>query len=100
MNATRISAWWAAFAALVGCGGSSVPRETGTPNTACDAYPANAVRPMEVGAVLYPYAWPVARNLADQRELPLDLGKVPCATDPDIDWSPFDVLLFISVPAY
>lgn len=85
--------------ALVACG-SGVPRETGTPDGACDAYPADAVRPMELGAVLYPYTWPVARNLFDGVETALDLGQVPCATDPVIDWSPFDVLLFISVPAW
>lgn len=70
------------------------------PDTAvsCD-YPAGAVEPMALGEVLTPYAWPRALH-ADGRDLPLRLERVPCAVDPDIDWSPFDLLLFVSVPAW
>jgi hypothetical protein len=90
--------WTPMLAALVGC--SAAPRDVGTPDEACDAYPAEAVRPMELGSVLYPYSWPVAKRLSDGLEAPLDLGQVPCASSPDIDWSPFDVLLFVSIPAW
>ena len=90
--------WWGLALLLGGCGGT--PREVGTPDDACAGYPEDAVRPMELGSVLYPYSWPVAKRLSDAVELPLDLGQVPCASDPDIDWSPFDVLLFVSIPAW
>lgn len=83
---------------MVACGGGE--RQIGTPDGACDGYPEDAVRPMEVGAVMFPYSWPVARNVADGTEAALDLGQVPCGTDPAIDWSPFDALLFISIPAW
>ncbi|MEZ4319219.1 MAG: hypothetical protein R3F61_17015 [Myxococcota bacterium] len=90
---------WAGLLALVGCGGGT-PREVGTPNEVCDGYPADAVRPMELGSVLYPYSWPTAKSLSTGAEVALDLGQVPCASDPEIDWSPFDVLLFVSIPAW
>ena len=82
---------------LAGCTPS---REVGTPDDACTDYPPDAVRPMELDGVLYPYAWPVAKRLSDGLEAPLDLGHAPCASSPDIDWSPFDVLLFVSIPAW
>ncbi|MCP4867179.1 MAG: hypothetical protein GY898_00490 [Proteobacteria bacterium] len=31
---------------------------------------------------------------------PLDLELAPCANDPNIEWSPHDVLVFISLPAW
>lgn len=72
-----------------------------TPDTACDAYPEDAVRPMEEGSVLYPYRWPEARGMSSSAfSGALDLGFAPCDTDPDIDWSPFDILYFVSIPAW
>ena len=54
---------------------------------------------MARGEVLFPYSWPKARH-RDGRSGSLDLQFVPCNDDPDIDWSPFDVLLFVSIPAW
>lgn len=88
------------LALLAGCKTTAVTPSNETPDNACDGYPEGATRPMTEGEVLYPYSWPEARNLADGRAVPLDLGQVPCNTDPDIDWSPFDVLLFVSIPAW
>lgn len=92
----------AAALALSGCaGGDSTPtRVEGTPSEACEGYPEGAVRPMEVDSVLFPYSWPEAMNMVDGTMAALDLGQVPCGTDPNIDWSPFDVLLFVSIPAW
>ncbi len=70
--------------------------DTGT--TPC-AYPVGAVEPMAVDEVLSPYSWPEAIH-RDGRSLDLDLAQVPCADDPDIDWSPHDVLVFVSIPAW
>lgn len=75
-------------------------RDTGTPDAgfACD-YPAGAVEPMALGEVIPSYAW--SRAIAgDDAVFDLDLSKVHCNDDEDIDWSPFDVLLFISIPAW
>ena len=55
---------------------------------------------MAAGEVISPYRWPEARHLGTGEVAGLDLATVPCATDPDIDWSPFDVLLFVSIPAW
>jgi hypothetical protein len=99
LSAARSALGWLA-AALVGCGGP-VADTTGSLDTdpgACD-YPAGAVRTMTLGEVLTPYSWPKAIH-GDGRIEALDLGLVPCAADPDIDWSPFDVLLFVSLPAW
>ena len=74
-----------------------------TDDTDVDAnceYPSGAVEPMALGEVLTPYSWPVAKHLDGVRENALDLANVPCAVDPVIDWSPFDVLLFVSIPAW
>lgn len=64
-----------------------------------EAYP-EPTEPMALGEVLFPYAWPDAIHRGTGARGALDLGAVPCATDPDIDWSPFDVLLFVSIPAW
>ena len=63
------------------------------------AYPEGAVEPMAEGEVLAAYSWPEAIHL-DGRTATLELSEVPCAGDDDIDWSPFDVLLFVSLPAW
>jgi hypothetical protein len=49
--------------------------------------------------VITPYTWPNAIH-GDGRMAPLDLADAPCGTDGTIEWSPFDVLLFISIPAW
>lgn len=86
------------LALLAAC--TAPPRTTDTPDTACEGYPEGAVRPMERGEVLYPYSWPEAQDLASGMVAALDLGQAACDTDPLIDWSPFDVLLFVSIPAW
>jgi hypothetical protein len=85
---------------LAACSSAPPTRTVDTPNGACADYPAGAVRPMELGSVIFPYSWTQTRHLGTGSEAPIDLGQVPCATDPDIDWSPFDVLLFVSIPAW
>lgn len=66
-------------------------------DTPCE-YPDGAVEPMELNEVLTPYRWPEALAFGgDEKEL--DLSRVFC-NDDDIDWSPFDVLLFVSYPAW
>lgn len=89
--------------------GTTRPIDTGTvlqPGDGVDCeggetYPAGAVEPMALGEVFSPYAWPTAvAHASDGARFALDLANVPCALDPDIDWSPFDVLLFVSIPAW
>lgn len=53
-----------------------------------------------MGEVLSPYSWPAAEHRGTGVRTALDLAHVPCAGDPVIDWSPFDVLLFVSIPAW
>jgi len=64
----------------------------------CD-YPPGAVEPMALNEPLWPYRWPTARH-ADGRDFPIDLNEVVCTADPNIDWSPFDVLVFVSIPGW
>ncbi len=64
----------------------------------CD-YPEGAVEPMMLGEVLTPYAWGEALH-ADGRSAMLNLADAPCGSDATIEWSPHDVLLFVSVPAW
>lgn len=70
----------------------------GARGTLCD-YPEGAVEPMALHEVLSPYRWAKAIH-GDGRQAPLDLGFVPCAGSDDIEWSPFDVLVFVSIPAW
>lgn len=79
---------------VLGCGAEG-PAPTDTP-TAC-TYP-DAPRVMEEGEPLPAFSWPAAIH-GDGRSGPLDLAGVPCDSG-DIDWSPFDVLLFVSIPAW
>ena len=62
-------------------------------------YPMGAVEPMALGAVIWPYRWPEAID-GTGRNVPLDLTEVHCTADENIDWRPFDFLLFISYPAW
>ena len=99
---------WLLFG-LVGCSATGVDlagpdtsdsAETdGTIGNAC-TYPTGAVEPMAVGSVLTPYSWPEAIDRRSGARVALDLAHVPCDDDEIIDWSPFDVLLFISLPAW
>lgn len=57
------------------------------------------VDPMTFGETIPPYQWPSALE-ADGTERTLDLVEVFLDTDEDIDWSPFDKLLFVSIPAW
>jgi hypothetical protein len=64
----------------------------------CD-YPEGAVEPMELGEVVSPYRW--ARGLtAAGDEAEVDLDEAYCGDDVNMEWSPFDVLLFVSIPAW
>jgi len=86
---------------LVACGGTGASDSgVGPTAPACEGYPEGAIEPMALNEVLTPYSWPDARNLLDGTQGDLDLALAPCASDPDIDWSPFDVLLFVSIPAW
>lgn len=73
-----------------------------TDDVAADcAYPEDAQNKMALGAVLKAYSWPTAFHRDGREgEFDLELEQVPCESDPDIDWSPFDVLLFVSIPAW
>ncbi|MEM7676029.1 MAG: hypothetical protein AAF449_08500 [Myxococcota bacterium] len=62
-------------------------------------YPAGAVEPMQRDQIFSPYRWSEAFD-GTGRAIDLDLAEAHCNTDPDIDWSPFDLLLFVSVPAW
>ena len=88
-----------ALFALVGCGsgdgGSTANDSTGA--SPC-TYPGGAVEPMALNQVLTPYSWPDARH-RDGRTGSIDLEQAHCDQG-DIDWSPFDVLLFVSLPAF
>lgn len=96
---------WLAAGIFVGC----VPAEEADPPVAPDnsvldckteTYPDGAVEPMELGEVLTPYRWNQASLRETGERVTVDLAQAPCALDDDIDWSPFDVLLFVSIPAW
>ena len=72
------------------------PADSGVPS--CN-YPADAAEPMALNQVLSPYTWSSAFTAAGQL-IDLNLTDAFCNTDPDIDWSPFDLLLFVSIPAW
>jgi len=65
-----------------------------------DTYPLPVVEPMALGEVLFPHSWPIAVHRGTGLTIVLDLANVPCALDAEIDWSPFDVPLFVSIPAW
>ncbi len=89
---------------LVGCQtmrGSEPLMPDGTaPDCTTATYPAGYVEPMALGEAIAPYAWPEAIHRGTGQQADLELAQVPCAADDDIDWSPFDVLLFVSIPAW
>jgi hypothetical protein len=61
-------------------------------------YP-DAVEPMTLNEPITAYAWPLAIH-ADGTHTPLDLEQAHCDTDAIIDWSPHEILVFISIPAW
>jgi len=77
---------------------SSTTDATDTDPGPCE-YPPGAVEPMALNEVLSPYSWPAAKR-ADGLTTPLDLVKAHCDSDEVIDWSPHEVLVFISIPAW
>jgi hypothetical protein len=85
---------------LVGCpAGGDDDDAVGDDDDATEcSYPDGAVEPMELGEVLTPYSWPSALSF-DRTDRELSLERAHC-NDDDIDWSPFDVLLFVSYPAW
>lgn len=93
---------------LMGCGVGGhrspdpVPPDGAAPACADgETYPAGVVEPMAVGEVIAPYAWPRAIDRATDAALgAVDLAAAPCNVDPNLDWSPADVLLFVSIPAW
>lgn len=78
--------------------GNTDPGNTDPGTTAACSYPDH-VEPMTLGEVLQPFRWSTALH-RDGRQAALDLGEVPCNDGGEIDWSPFDVLLFVSIPAW
>lgn len=62
-------------------------------------YPAGAVEPMAMDAVLSPYRWPSAIDSAGA-SAPLDLAQAYCNNDPARDWTQADVMLFVTAPAW
>lgn len=92
------------IAGFVGCAPVAETIDPVVPDNVVDCvdttYPSGAVEPMALGEVISPYRWPNASLRADGTSVSVNLRQVPCASDDDIDWSPFDVLLFVSIPAW
>ena len=55
--------------------------------------------PMTVGQAIEPWTWARAIDAMDVSR-GLSVRDVFCNQDGDMDWSPFDLLLFISIPAW
>ncbi len=62
-------------------------------------YP-DAVSPMAEGEAMEAYRWDAAVQMRDGEATSLDLASAHCDSATAIDWSPFDVLLFVSIPAW
>ncbi len=54
---------------------------------------------MALGEALPPYAWPSVQTAAGP-DGELDLLRAYCDEDANRAWSPFDLLLFVSIPAW
>ena len=63
------------------------------------AYPSGAVEPMAMDRVLTPYRWDTAIDGTGARA-PLDLAAAHCDADAARSWAPYDVILFVSMPAW
>jgi hypothetical protein len=92
---------------LVACGSSGqnspdpVPADGVAPTCAAgETYPPAAPAVMTLGEVIPPFRWPEAIDRATGQMFAFDLSKVPCNVDPNLDWSPADVLVFVSIPAW
>ena len=73
------------------------PIDTGVDAGPECVYP-DFVSPMALGSAIAPWSWPRAIDAAGiVRDL--SMRDVFCDTD-DVDWSPFDMLLFIGIPAW
>ena len=86
-----------------GCADGDSKADTASPAGATAgpcAYPASVVDPMSLAGVMPAFSWPSARSMVDGAKSAIDLTTAHCASDVDIDWSPFDVLLFVSIPAW
>lgn len=93
------------FFAGLGCAGDDPKPDSGVgatdpAGTAPCTYPDGVVDPMALDGVIPPFSWPSARSMVDGSRTSLDLLAAHCANAPDIEWSPFDVLLFVSIPAW
>lgn len=98
----------AAFGAvsLAGCAGTGMnPEPDPEPDREPDAEPEvlPCVYPegpavMAADQPLPAFSWPTALDGA-RNDAEIALDRVYC-NDDDIDWSPFDVLLFVSIPAW
>jgi hypothetical protein len=79
---------------LVGCPPATTDDDDSVEPEVCE-YPEGAVEPMELGAVLTAHSWPAA-IAPDGGESSLALTDVYC----NDDFDPFEVLLFVSIPAW
>ena len=68
-------------------------------DTAPCEYPPGSVDPMDLDEVLTAYSWPVAKTPSGA-DSHLDMDEVHCDEQSDFSWSPFDVLVFVSIPAW
>jgi hypothetical protein len=70
-----------------------------SPEAPCE-YPPGAPEEMAEGEVLPRFSWPAARD-ASGSEAPLDLLAAHCGDASDAwAWSPYDAILFVSLPAW
>ena len=94
----RWSSVWLSLLA-VGCGHPPVlvPSPGETP-LGCK-YPEGALEPMTEGEPIAPYNWPLA---LDAQSTPRNLSflELHCNEDSDYDWTPFDFMLIVSLPAW
>jgi hypothetical protein len=79
-------------------GGGATDTADGIGGDSDCAYP-QATEPMALDESLAAYSWPEAMA-ANGDSFPLDLERVFCNADDNVDWSIFDYLLFVSVPAW
>ena len=54
---------------------------------------------MVLDGVLWSYIWNTALH-GDGTNALMDLSEAPCGNDANIAWSPHDVLVFVSIPAW
>ena len=81
-----------------GGGDGDVAGGVGRQSEPCE-YPSDYADPMAFGQPLPPFKWANAVDGLGEA-IDLDLAHAQCDTDPDLDWGPFDALLFVSIPAW